>query len=51
MTGPKVFTSPYETQRNFKTIVYVASGSGLALLALLAVWLFRRKHHSGVGTA
>jgi hypothetical protein len=43
MTGPKVFSSHYETQRNFRVFVYVMFGSGVAGVGLLLIWLFRER--------
>jgi hypothetical protein len=47
MTGPKIFSSPYETQRNFRMVVYLISGSGVSGVVLLLLWLVRRKYLTG----
>ena len=44
MDGPKVFGSPYETQKNAKTIVYIIFGtSALGLTILIAGLIFYRR--------
>jgi hypothetical protein len=45
MTGPKVSkSSPYETQRNIKTLIYILFGTGvIAMMALLAWFIRSRK--------
>jgi hypothetical protein len=43
MTGPKVFSSPYETQRNFRMFVYLMFGTGVGGVILLMLWLFRAR--------
>ncbi|MBT4522802.1 MAG: hypothetical protein HOC23_22615 [Halieaceae bacterium] len=48
MTGPKVFSSPYETQRKVRTFVYLLFASGLGGVLLLLLWMFRaRLFHRG----
>jgi hypothetical protein len=39
MTGPKVWSSPYETQRNIKTFVYILFGSGVFGVMSMIAWL------------
>ena len=52
MTGPKVFSSPYETQRNIRMIMYVAFGTGIVGLFSLVLWLLRgRLKKSAAGVA
>jgi hypothetical protein len=41
MTGPKVFTSPYETQRNFRKFIYLMFATGVVGFGLLMWWMFR----------
>jgi hypothetical protein len=45
MTGPEVSrSSPYETQRNIKTLIYILFGTGvIAMMALLAWFIRSRK--------
>ncbi len=43
MTGPKVFSSPYETQRDFRLFVYLMFGTGLAGIALISLLLWRSR--------
>lgn len=43
MTGPKVFSSPYETQRNFRMFVYLMFWTGVGGVALLLLWIFRAR--------
>jgi hypothetical protein len=47
MTGPRVWGSPYETQRHVRTAVYILFGTGAFGLAAVAVWFirFRKEKH------
>ena len=49
MSGPRVWGSPYETQRNLKTIIYLVFGSGLAAAAGGIAWIvmLNRKKRKG----
>ena len=49
MTGPRVWGSPYETQKHVRAAVYILFGTGVLGLAAVAVWFFRfRKKKHGV---
>ena len=49
MTGPRVWGSPYETQRHVRGVVYILFGTAVLGLVAVAVWLFRfRKRKHGV---
>ena len=49
MTGPRVWGSPYETQRHVRGVVYILFGTAVLGLVAVAVWLFRfRKKKHGV---
>ncbi len=51
MTEPKVWGSPYETQRNAKTIVYILFGSstlGLMIIVIGFVLFRKRKRRAGL---
>ncbi len=39
MTGRRVWGSPYETQRNVRTIIYVVFGTGLSMVLAAALWI------------
>jgi hypothetical protein len=41
MDGPRVWGSPYETQRHARTFVYALFGSGLLGVAAVLIWLIR----------
>jgi len=44
MTGPKVWNSPYETQKNIKTFVYILFATGtFALLSVIAWFMWSKK--------
>lgn len=48
MKEPRNWTTPYETQRNIKTVVYVLFGTGVLGVAALLTWYFRfRKPRQG----
>ncbi|MAG98839.1 MAG: hypothetical protein QF797_10300 [Alphaproteobacteria bacterium] len=40
MTGPRIWGSPYDTQRQAKTVIYGLFGSGLAVAVAGLGWLF-----------
>ncbi len=41
MKNPQTQSTPYETQRNIKTIIYILFGTGAAGIIAVAVWFFR----------
>jgi hypothetical protein len=43
MTGPRVWGSPYETQGNIRTIIYILFGTGALGVAAVAVWFARSR--------
>ena len=43
MTGPKVWDSPYKTQKNIKTFVYILFASGLLGIIFVITWLVRSR--------
>ncbi len=43
MNGPKVFGSPYDTQKNVKTIILILFGTGIAGVSAVVWFLFRKK--------
>jgi hypothetical protein len=43
MTGRRVWGSPYETQRNVKTIIYVVFGTGVSMVLAAMVWIVTRR--------
>ena len=43
MTEPKVWNSPYETQRSIKTFVYIFFGSGIFGAIFIIAWLMRSR--------
>jgi len=44
MTGPETSkTSPYETQRNIRTFIYILFGTGLVLMLALGIWFLRSR--------
>ncbi len=48
MTGPRVWGSPYETQKRAKTFVYILFGTSvLGVLAIVAVFILFKKRKQG----
>jgi len=48
MKGTKIFgSSPYETQRNIKSLVYILFGAGMLAVIAVMVWLFRSRKKKG----
>jgi hypothetical protein len=43
MSGPKVYGSPYDTQRKAKPFIYVLFGTGIAAVVGLSLIFFMRK--------
>jgi len=39
MSGPRIWGSPYEQQRNVRILVYIVFGSGLAVAAAALAWM------------
>lgn len=52
MTGSEVSkSSPYETQRNIKTFIYILFGTGLIAIMAVTAWFLRsRKKRQGEKT-
>lgn len=51
MTGPRVWSSPYEIQRNIRASLYILFGTGFLGVAAVAVWFIRfRKTKHGAST-
>ncbi len=48
MTGQRVWSSPYQTQRNIKNIVYIFFGSGVLMVAATGLWLLRQRKRKRV---
>ncbi|MDX8411137.1 MAG: hypothetical protein R8K46_04580 [Mariprofundaceae bacterium] len=49
MTGPEIIrSSPYETQRNIKSFIYILFGTGMLAILVVMAWFFRsRKKRQG----
>jgi hypothetical protein len=47
MTGRRVWGSPYETQRNVKTIIYVVFGTGLSMVLAATIWIVTSRRRKG----
>jgi len=47
MTGRRVWGSPYGTQRNVKTIIYVVFGTGASVLVAMTLWVVARRRRKG----
>ncbi|HJM94265.1 MAG: hypothetical protein QGG19_14565 [Alphaproteobacteria bacterium] len=43
MTGRRVWGSPYQTQRNVRTIVYAVFGTGMVLVVAALFWIVRTR--------
>ena len=41
MTGPRIWGSPYEAQKNVRTVIYLLFGTGALGVLIVAVWLVR----------
>ena len=49
MSGPKVFSSPYETQRNIRTILYLIFGTGIGGVMVITFWLLKSRKKAAAG--
>ena len=47
MTGRRVWGSPYETQRNVKTIIYTVFGTGVLMVLAATLWIVTRRRRKG----
>ena len=47
MTGRRVWGSPYQTQRNVRTIVYAVFGTGLVMVLAALFWIVRTRRQKG----
>ncbi|MDP6689223.1 MAG: hypothetical protein QF384_06990 [Alphaproteobacteria bacterium] len=47
MTGRRVWGSPYQTQRNVRTIVYAVFGTGLVMVSAAVFWIVRTRRQKG----
>lgn len=47
MTGRRVWGSPYQTQRNVKTIIYIVFGTGIAMVVAAMLWIVTRRRRKG----
>ncbi len=47
MAGRRVWGSPYDTQRNVKTIVYAVFGTGLLMVMIAMFWIVKTRRQSG----
>ncbi len=47
MTGRRVWGSPYQTQRNIRTIIYAVFGTGLLMVAAAVFWIVRTRRRKG----
>ncbi len=43
MEGPKIWGSPYEAQKNVRTVIYILFGTGTLGVLVVTVWLVRRR--------
>jgi hypothetical protein len=43
MTGRKVWGSPYDTQRNVRTIIYAVFGTGMVMVSAAMFWIIRTR--------
>ena len=43
MTGRRVWGSPYETQRNVRTIIYAVFGAGLLMVTAALFWIIKTR--------
>ncbi len=43
MTGPKIWGSPYEEQKNVRTVIYILFGTGTLGVLVVTLWLVRRR--------
>lgn len=48
MTGRRVWGSPYQTQRNVRTIIYVVFGVGLLMVSAAVFWIVLTRRRKGV---
>ena len=44
MRTPTTQSTPYEAQRNIKTLIYLLFGTGVLCIAAVAVWIFRSRN-------
>ena len=51
MTGPKIWGSPYEVQRNVRTVIYILFGTGTLGISVVAVWFIRSRRIKQFGTS
>lgn len=49
MKSPRTQSAPYETQRNIKTVIYLAFGIGALGILAVAAWFFRSRKKNGAG--
>ncbi len=47
MTGRRVWGSPYETQRNVRTIIYIVFGTGVLMVSAAMLWIVTRRRRKG----
>ncbi len=47
MTGRTVWGSPYDTQRNVRTIIYAVFGTGLLMVMIAMFWIVKTRRRKG----
>jgi len=47
MQSPQTQSTPYEAQRNIKTMIYILFGAGALCIMAVAAWLFRSRKKNG----
>jgi hypothetical protein len=50
MTGPRIWSSPYEAQKNVRTVIYILFGTGTFGVLIVAMWFVRLRKTKKHGT-
>jgi hypothetical protein len=50
MAGPRIWGSPYEVQKNVRTVIYILFGTGTLGVLVVAVRFFRLRKRKNHGT-
>lgn len=51
MKNPQTQSTPYESLRNIKTVIYLLFGTGILLIVVVGAWYFRSRKRKGSGEA